>query len=75
LISCSQSGPDGGLSASAGWQGRMKPGGLERDRIGRETRQGQHLNRLRLRLRISGRMDEVAGVEFKMAMSRGEEPK
>src|SRR3954463_11086437 len=39
LISCSQPGPDGGLSASAGWQGRMKPGGLERDRIGRETRQ------------------------------------
>src|SRR4051812_44896573 len=27
------------LSARAGWQGRMKPGGLERVRIGRETRQ------------------------------------
>jgi hypothetical protein len=39
LISCSQPGPAGGLSASAGWQGWMKPGGLERDRIGRETRQ------------------------------------
>jgi len=37
--SCSQPGPDGGLSASAGWQGSMKPGGLERERIGRETRQ------------------------------------
>jgi hypothetical protein len=39
LISWSQPGPAGGLSASAGWQGRMKPGGLERVRIGRETRQ------------------------------------
>jgi hypothetical protein len=37
---CSEPGPDGGLSASAGWHGRMKPGGFERDRIGREeTRQ------------------------------------
>ena len=47
LISCSQPGPDGGLSASAGWHGRMKPSGLERDRIGRETRQSilaGHLN-------------------------------
>jgi hypothetical protein len=39
LISCSQPGPDGGLSASEGWQGKMKPGGLERDRSGREMRQ------------------------------------
>jgi hypothetical protein len=56
-------GPDGGLSARAGWQGRMKPGGLERVRIGREeTRQsirnergeagGPLFNQLRLRLRI-----------------------
>src|SRR6187200_3083728 len=36
LIS-SQPGPDGGLSASAGLHGRMKPSGLERDRSGRET--------------------------------------
>ena len=26
-------------TASAGWQGRMKPGGLQRVRMGRETRQ------------------------------------
>jgi len=32
----------GGLSASAGWQGWMKPGVLERDGIGRETRQRFH---------------------------------
>src|SRR3954451_19005759 len=46
LISCSQPGPDGGLSASAGWHGRMKPAGLHRGRIGRETRQsmlGRHV--------------------------------
>src|SRR3954451_24035455 len=33
LISCSQSSPGGGLFARAGRQGRMKPGGLEGDRI------------------------------------------
>jgi hypothetical protein len=39
LISCSSRGLNGGLPASAGWQGRMKPGRLERDRSGRETGQ------------------------------------
>lgn len=39
LISCNQPGPDGGLSANAGWQGRLNPSSLERDRSGRETLQ------------------------------------
>jgi hypothetical protein len=32
LVTCSHPGPHGGWSASASWQGRMKPGGLERER-------------------------------------------
>src|SRR6476646_6209657 len=39
LISCNQPGPDGGLSANAGWQGRLNSSSLERDRSGRETLQ------------------------------------
>jgi hypothetical protein len=42
LISCSQFGPDGGLSASAGWHGRMKPGGLERVSDWSRKRQSIH---------------------------------
>src|SRR3954452_8481536 len=57
LISWSQPGPDGGLSARAGWHGRMKPGGLERVRMGRETR---HPDR-RLVFHVEPKREPVAG--------------
>src|SRR4051794_33694370 len=39
-VSCCQPGPESGLSAArAACQARSKPGGLQRVRIGRETRQ------------------------------------
>ena len=63
-------------SARAGWQGRMKPGGLERDRIGRETRQGPAFKPAAARIPNLGvACTKSPGVEFKMAMGRGEEPK
>jgi len=54
--------------ASAGWQGIMKPGGLERDRIGRETRQsirnqtgGKTVLGLRMYAKFGGITNRSAG--------------
>src|SRR3954453_9497547 len=71
----------GGLSASAGWQGRMKPGGLERVRIGREeTRQSIRneregtpapFDRLRLRSRTRRHEETPPDVEGPAGWRRG----